>query len=252
MSTSSESAARFRALHLPGRPLVLFNAWDAGSARAIAAAGAPAIATGSWSVAAAHGYADGEKLPLDLVLGNLLRIVAATAVPVTVDLETGYGDDAEAVARTVARAIAAGAVGCNIEDSHCADGKLRAVDEHVPRLAAVRRAGGSDFFINARTDVFFQKPADAHDAGMVEQALERARAYADAGADGVFVPGLADEALIARLVQASPLPVNIMVGKGSLSNARLAELGVARISHGPGPYLQAMAQLEAAARAAMA
>jgi 2-methylisocitrate lyase-like PEP mutase family enzyme len=250
MSASTSLAAQFRALHVRGRPLVLFNAWDAGSARAIAKAGAPAIATGSWSVAAAHGYPDGEQLPLELVMGNLARIVAAGSLPVSVDLESGYGADAEAVGRTVALAIAAGAIGANIEDSYPADGKLRPVTEQAERLAAARRAAGADFFINARTDVFFQ--AKAHDETTVAQALERAKAYAAAGADGLFVPGLVDDALIASLVRQSPLPVNVMVGGASPSAARLAELGVARISHGPGPYLAMMNQLEAAARAAMA
>lgn len=248
----SAHAVTFRRLHAAGKPLTLFNAWDAGSARAIAKAGAPAIATGSWSVAAAHGYPDGEKLPLELAIANLARIVAATGLPVTVDLESGYGADAEAVGRTVALAVAAGAVGANIEDSYPADGKLRPLAEQSERLAAARRAAGSDFFINARTDVFFQTPAEAHDETTVTQALERAKAYAAAGADGLFVPGLVNDALIASLVRQSPLPVNVMVGGGSPSIARLAELGVARISHGPGPYLAMMGQLEAAARAAMA
>ncbi len=255
MPTHAAHAATFHRLHVPGRPLVLFNAWDAGSARAIAEAGAPAIATGSWSVAAAHGHPDGEQLPLDLVIANLARIVASTGLPVTVDLESGYGADAEAVGGTIARAIAAGAVGANLEDSFPADGKLRPIDEQAARLAGARRgaeAGGHDFFLNARTDVFFQKPADAHDEAMVAQAIERAQAYAAAGADGIFVPGLVDEALIASLVRQSPLPVNVMVGAGSPSKERLAELGVARISHGPGPYLAMMKQLEAAARVAMA
>jgi 2-methylisocitrate lyase-like PEP mutase family enzyme len=242
--------ATFRNLHTASRPLVLFNAWDAGSARAIAKAGAPAIATGSWSVAASHGFPDGEQLPLELAIANLGRIVAATGLPVSVDLESGYGADAEAVGRTVALAITAGAVGANIEDSYPADGKLRPVVEQAERLVAARRAAGPGFFINARTDVFFQVPADAHDETTVALALERAKAYAAAGADGLFVPGLVNDALIASLVRQSPLPVNVMIGGGSPSIARLAELGVARISHGPGPYLAMMGQLEAAARAA--
>lgn len=250
MSTHADHAATFRRLHAAGRPLVLFNAWDAGSARAIAKAGAPAIATGSWSVAAAHGYPDGEQLPLELVIANLARIVAATSLPVTVDLESGYGADADAVGRTVAAAIAAGAVGANLEDSYPTDGKLRPIAEQATRMAAARRAAGADFFINARTDVFFQVPADAHDDTTVAQALERAKAYAAAGADGLFVPGLVKDTLIASLVRQSPLPVNVMIGGGSPTIARLAELGVARISHGPGPYLAMMGQLEAAARAA--
>lgn len=248
-------AARFHSLHQPGRPLVLFNAWDAGSARAVAAAGAPAIATGSWSVAAANGFEDGEHLPLPFALDNLRRIVAAVEVPVTIDLESGYGEAPEQVAATVEAALRCGAIGCNLEDSLPADGTLRPAAAQAGRLAQARRAAEQmhiDLFINARTDVFFQKPAPDHDMGMVEQALERARAYADAGASGLFVPGVVAETLIARLAEASPLPLNVMATPGAPPRARLAELGVARISHGPGPYRGAMQWLQEAARTAMA
>ena len=254
-ASRDEAARAFHALHVPGEPLVLFNAWDAGSARAVAGAGAKAVATGSWSVAAAHGFDDGEQLPLALAMDNLRRIVAAVELPVTVDLESGYGDAPEAVAATVAAALEAGAIGCNLEDSFPTDGRLRPVAEQVLRLAAARRAAdaaGVALFLNARTAVFFQKPAAAHDVAMVDAALQRARAYADAGGSGLFVPGLVDEALIARLVEASPLPVNVMSMPGMPARARLAELGVARISHGPGPYRGAMQWLADAAKAAMA
>jgi methylisocitrate lyase len=255
MNKQYEYARLFQSLHVPGKPLVLYNVWDAGSARAVADAGAPAIATGSWSVAAAHGYADGEQLPFDLALGNLRRIADAVALPVSVDLESGYGETPAAVAACVAAAIAAGAIGCNLEDSHPASGELRDIAGQVARLRAAREAAdaaGVAWFLNARTDVFFQHPADAHAPALVDAALERARAFADAGANGLFVPGLAAEALIASLVERSPLPVNIMARAGGPGRARLAELGVARISHGPGPYRGAMAWLQDAARAAMA
>ncbi|MFC3711080.1 isocitrate lyase/phosphoenolpyruvate mutase family protein [Sphingoaurantiacus capsulatus] len=239
------TAATFRALHVPGTPIILYNAWDAGSAQAIAKAGAKAIATGSWSVAAAHGEGDGESLPLELAIANLRRIVAAVALPVTIDLERGYDD----VAGTVAAAAEAGAVGCNLEDS-LGDKTLRSVEAQVERLRAARQAAGTDFFINARTDVFF---GDApHNAALVETALDRAQAYAAAGANGLFVPGLADPALIADLTARSPLPVNLMMTPASPAPADLAKLGVARLSHGPFPYLKAMQQLEADARAAFA
>jgi len=254
VTIQNDKARLFHSLHVPGRPLVLFNAWDAGSARAVADAGAAAIATGSWSVAAANGFVDGEKLPLSSALENLRRIVAAVAQPVTVDLESGYGDAPEPVAATVAAALEAGAIGCNLEDSFPADGRLRDIGEQAARLAAARQAAreaGVAMFINARTDVFFQQPAQAHDMSMVDAALERARAYAEAGASGLFVPGVIAEPLIARLAQASPLPLNIMVMPGVPARARLAELGVARISHGPGPYRGAMQWLTDAARAAM-
>lgn len=254
MSTQIDKARRFHSLHAGGQPLVLFNIWDPGSAKAVAETGASALATGSWSVAAAHGYGDGEKIPLDTALANLARIVASTALPVSVDLESGYGETAAEVGTTVRRAIEAGAVGCNLEDSFPTDGSLRPLEAQVERIGQARRAAqasGVPFFINARTDVFFQRPADQHDKGMVAQALERARAYAQAGADGVFVPGLVDAALIGALVEDAPLPVNVMVGAGTPPLARLAGLGVARVSHGPGPYLAAMRAVADAAKAAV-
>jgi methylisocitrate lyase len=254
--TTQESAARlFQSLHVRGQPLVLFNAWDAGSARAVADAGAQAIATGSWSVAAANGFADGEHLPLAFAMENLRRIIQAVALPVTIDLESGYGETPAAVAATVAAALAAGAVGCNLEDSFPVDGSLRDIAGQVARLAAARRAAddaGIAMYINARTDVFFQTPAAAHDMAMVDAALERARAYAAAGASGLFVPGVVADTLIARIADASPLPVNIMAMPGVPDRKRLADLGVARISHGPGPYRGAMQWLTGAAKAAMA
>ncbi|HEV2538957.1 MAG TPA: isocitrate lyase/phosphoenolpyruvate mutase family protein [Frateuria sp.] len=255
MTTQNDKARLFHSLHVRGEPLVLFNAWDAGSARAVAEADARAIATGSWSVAAANGFKDGECLPLAFALDNLRRIVAAVELPVTIDLESGYGETPGEVGATVAAALAAGAIGCNLEDSFPADGRLRDTGEQAARLAAARRAAqdaGVAMFINARTDVFFQKPAEAHDMAMVEDALERARAYADAGADGLFVPGVVAAPLIGRLAEASPLPVNVMAMPGVPGRARLAVLGVARISHGPGPYRGAMHWLTEAARAAMA
>jgi 2-methylisocitrate lyase-like PEP mutase family enzyme len=254
MATQVAQAQAFRSLHVPGRPLVLFNIWDAGSAKAVASAGAHALATGSWSVAAANGFADGERVPLSLVIDNLARIVAATDLPVSVDLESGYGETPGEVAQSVSRVVRVGAVGCNLEDSFPQDGSLRAVGEQADRIAHARRAArdaGIAMFINARTDVFFQQPARAHDEVMVRAALDRAKAYAEAGADGVFVPGVVDDTLIGRLVEASPLPVNIMVEANTPSLSRLAELGVARVSHGPRPYLAMMKVLGDAARAAL-
>jgi 2-methylisocitrate lyase-like PEP mutase family enzyme len=255
MRVQHEKAARLRALHVPGAPLVLFNVWDVGSARAVAAAGAPAIGTSSWSVAAARGFADGERVPRALALAMARDIVAATDLPVTVDLESGYGETAELGAETIAEAIAAGVVGGNLEDSVPANGTLRAVPDQVARLQAARRAAddsGVSIFLNARTDVFFQRPPTEHTPAMVADALERARAYADAGANGVFAPGLIDLALIAELAAASPLPLNVMVTDPDVSLRDLAAAGVARISHGPMPYLLAMKMLEDRALAALA
>ena len=246
---------RFRALHIPGKPLVLFNIWDAGSAKAVATGGAKAIATGSWSVASANGFADGERIPLTLAIDNLRRVVGVTELPVTMDVESGYGDAPEVVGETIALVIDAGAVGCNLEDSFPANGKLRETVAQAERIRHARQtadAANIRFFINARTDVFFQRPPEQHNDAMVVEAIERACAYAKAGADGLFAPGLADITLIARLARELPLPLNIMVGDTTPSVRTLAEHGVARVSHGPRPYLMVMKALEEAARAASA
>jgi methylisocitrate lyase len=255
MTDQAAKARAFRALHVSANPLLLFNVWDAGSTQAVEKAGARAIATGSWSVAAANGYADGEKLPLELAMENLARIVAATSLPVSVDIESGYGDAPELVAQTVRKAIAAGAIGCNLEDSFPADGSLRPAEAQAARIGAARQAAnetGIPFFINARTDVFFQKPMPEHDETMLKETVRRANLYAAAGADGIFAPGLADPKLIARLVQAVPLPINIMIGGTTPAFDVLAGAGVARLSHGPSPYRMAMKAVEDAARAVFA
>jgi 2-methylisocitrate lyase-like PEP mutase family enzyme len=246
-------AEEFFSMHTRGNPVVLFNVWDAGSAKAVAASGAKAIATSSWSIANANGFKDGEQIPFDLAIDILRRIVRAVDVPVTADLESGYGDAPEIVGHTIRLAIEAGAVGCNLEDSFPANGKLREVSDQVDRICCARSvANGAKarFFINARTDVFFQRPALQHDDGMVEEAVERARAYAGAGADGVFAPGLMDMRLIGRLTNESPLPLNVMMLDAAPPLQALAQHGVARISYGPQPYLLAMKALEEAARAA--
>jgi 2-methylisocitrate lyase-like PEP mutase family enzyme len=246
-----DRARIFHRLHIKGDPIVLLNVWDAGTARVVAGAGAKAIATGSWSVAAAHGYTDGQVLPLAVALDNLARIVASVTLPVTIDLEAGYGDAREIVADTVARAITAGAIGCNLEDQIIGRDDLYSIGDQSGRIRAARQAGDRaslPIFINARTDLFLKSTAERHDDRLVNDALERAQAYADAGASGIFVPGLVDERLIGDMCTASPLPVNIMVFPGVPTAKRLAELGVARISHGPRPYVQMMQSLDEAAR----
>lgn len=254
MSDLQKKVDGFRALHVPGQPVVLFNIWDPGTARAVTAAGARAIATSSWSVAAANGFSDGEHLPLDLAIDNLARITRATELPVTIDIESGYGRTAEMVGRTITRTIEAGAIGCNLEDSLPDNGKLREIAEQVERIRHARVSAdtwGIRYFINVRTDIFFQGPPEAHDEAMLKAAVDRGHAYADAGADGFFAPGLVDRGLIARLAAASPLPLNIMVSDGTPGLDALAVAGVARVSHGPGPHLTMMKELERLARAAM-
>lgn len=249
MSDQARKAEHFRALHVPGTPLVLFNIWDAGSAKAVAASGARAIATSSWSIANANGFSDGEQISLTLAIENLRRIVGATDLPVTIDLESGYGDTSEAVGETIAAAINAGAIGCNLEDGFSVGGKLRETVDQANRIRRARQsadAANIPFFINARTDVFFQRPPEQH----VVEVIERANAYKEAGADGLFAPGLADITLIAHLAKVSPLPLNIMVGDATPSVRALAEHGVARVSFGPHPYVRAMMALEEASRTA--
>lgn len=246
MQDQKEKAATFRALHFGAGPLVLFNIWDVGSARAVAEANVAALATGSWSVASANGFGDGEKIRREVVLDNARRIVEATDLPVSLDLESGYGVSPDAVAGTITLTTATGVVGCNLEDSFPADGSMRPVAIQVERIAAARRAADAafpGFFINARSDIFFQTPPQAHDLGMGDEAIARARAYADSGADGIFLPGVIDERLIERICKASPLPVNVMVAEGSPPLDRLAASGVSRVSHGPGPFLLAMKAL---------
>jgi 2-methylisocitrate lyase-like PEP mutase family enzyme len=251
--SQNEKARAFAALHVPGNPVILFNAWDPGSAKAVADGGAKAIATGSWSVAAANGFSDAEGLPMDLAIANAERIVKAVELPVTLDFEGGYAVEANAVAANFAKLLATGVIGCNFEDQVVGGEGLHPTRDQARRIEALRREAeraGVPAFINARTDIFLKAKPEAHDGAAVDQALERARAYADAGASGFFVPGLADERLLARVCEASPLPVNAMMFPGMPDKKRLAELGVARISHGPGPYRQAMAALTEFARAA--
>ena len=237
----------FAALHVPGDPVILYNVWDAGSAKAVAEAGAKAIATGSASVAQAQGYDDAEALPLALALANAERVVAAVGLPVTIDFEGGYAVAPDEVAANMARLAATGAIGCNFEDQIVGGEGLHPIPVHVARIAAARAAVGADFFINARTDIFL-KSRD-HDAAKVDAALERAAAYARAGASGFFAPGLADLALLEKLCAASPLPVNFMAWPGTPPAAEIAAAGIARISHGPFPWKLAMQALKAAAAA---
>ena len=242
----------FVALHLPGDPVILYNAWDAGSARAVAGAGAKAIATGSLSVAAAQGYDDGEALPLEAALTNAVRIVEAVEVPVTIDFEGGYAVAAADVAENVKRLAMTGAVGCNLEDQIVGGDGLHPVAEQAARIAAARNGAGDTFFLNARTDIFLQAPRETHDAAMVDAAIERAKAYADAGASGFFAAGLADLALVERLCAAVSLPVNVIPLPGGPDVKALAAAGIARISYGPRPYRAAMAAVADAAQAAFA
>jgi len=250
----SERAKVFSALHIKSDPIVLFNVWDPGSAAIIAGAEAKAIATGSWPVAAAFGYADGENIPLSLVTENLRRIVGAVDLPVSSDIEGGYGLAPDAVAKTVREIVQAGAVGFNFEDQIVGGEGLHALDLQTSRIQAAREAADqivSGVFINARTDLFLKAKTETHSDAMLDDALERAEAFAKSGGDGFFAPGLADAGLIKRLCAECPLPVNIIALPHVPDAATLADCGVARISHGPVPYRKMAAWLEEQARAAI-
>lgn len=234
MSPAAARAERLRALHTAPEPLVLVNVWDAASARVVASRpGTTAIATASWAVAAAHGFADHEEIPLDLVLASLRRIVeAAGDLPVTADLEAGYGD----ARATVAAALEAGAVGCNLED------RREPLGDAVARIEAAVAAGddaGVPVVVNARTDVFL-RPGDPRD--VLDDALARGRAYLDAGAACFFAIGLGDRECIRTLVEELGA-VSVFASPRSPSLRELAGLGVQRVSFGPGPFGAALAAL---------
>jgi 2-methylisocitrate lyase-like PEP mutase family enzyme len=246
-----EKAKRFSELHVKGTPLVLYNAWDAGSAKSILEAGALAIATSSWAVAKAQGYQDGEAIPVEFVEQVAARIVAIIDVPVTVDFEGGYSDVDDDLAGNVARLLDLGVIGINFEDRVVKGSGLYDIARQAERIAAIRETAEKScagFFINARTDLFLGQGRDA--TRSIGEALDRAKAYADAGAAGFFIPGLTDAALIARICEGAALPVNVMVMNGVPANDELAKLGVARISYGAIPYIRAMGDLHQEAKKA--
>ncbi len=248
---ANELFRRFATLHVPGDPVVLFNIWDVGSALAVEKAGAKAIATGSASVAMANGFGDGENLPMEFALANARRIADSVDLPVTVDFEGAYSNDPGEGARNIAELAATGVVGCNFEDQVVGGTGLHPIDVQARLIYAARRAVGTDFFINARTDLFLKAPQETHDEAMLDEAVDRVRAYAEAGASGFFVPMLGDLAMLGRLRAQSPIPVNFMTYPGCPSNEDVAATGVARISHGPFPHMALMKQLEEAAREAI-
>jgi 2-methylisocitrate lyase-like PEP mutase family enzyme len=185
-------------------------------------------------------------------LDNARRIVEAVDLPVTVDFEGAYSDDPAEGGRNIARLAEIGAVGCNFEDQIVGGEGLHSIPVQAERIAAARAAVGADFFINCRTDLFLKAKQESHDEAMLDEAVARVRAYAEAGASGFFVPMLGDLGLLGRLCAESPIPINFMIYPGCPSNAEVAATGVARISHGPFPYMALMGQLEGAAREAIA
>lgn len=227
-----DMAQAFRKLHDRAAILLLPNAWDAGSARLFARRGFAAIATTSAGMAWSLGYADGEHAPLVEVLAAIARIARVIELPLTADIETGYGESPQAVAATVQATIAAGAVGINLEDGRPGHGPLRPIAEAAARIRAARAAAdatGVPIVINARVDNWLQRAA-AQPAERLADAVQRARAYLAAGADCIFPIGLADRATLAALVQALDAPVNAIAGAGAPDLAELARIGVARVS----------------------
>lgn len=243
MNASTDRAAALLTLHA-GPGFVLPNAWDAGSARILEQVGFPAIATTSAGIAWSCGVPDGQALDRDTMLEHVGRIVAAVGVPVTADLEAGYGDTPEDVGRTVARAVELGVVGANLEDAGRAG--LFGIDEAVDRLAAARAAApNGTFVLNARTDTYMAGTTGDPFAETVERAVR----YLAAGADCVFVPGVVEPETIRRLAAEIPGPLNVVAGLANLIDApTLFSLGVTRVSLGGSLARAVLSMLERAGR----
>ena len=237
----------FKNLHIPVAPLVLYNIWDAGSAVTIANTKPAAIGTGSWAMAKAQGYDDGEEMPFSHVVQTVAQITQAVDLPVTVDFETGYADDLATLQTNIDRLIGQNIVGVNFEDRLIGKSGLRSTQDQCARIEVLRKTS-QELFINARCDLMFDGSKPDVQAERIDELVKRAKAYADSGADGLFVPGLEAPNLIEVVCNRSPLPVNIM-RMSDTPISELAALGVARISHGPRPYIQLMKSLSEHARA---
>lgn len=231
-----------RSLHVPGVPLVLPNAWETASARAVVAAGFPVVATTSGGVAAALGYDDHEGAPPDEMLAAAARISRSVDVPLTIDAEAGYGMEPAALV-TALKSV--GAAGCNLEDTDHSLGTLRDPLRHADWLRSVRAAASNEDYglvINARIDVFLSGEEDGAQGDLVAEALLRAQAYFEAGADCVYPIALSEAGALAAFMAEAPGPVNILATPQAPSVAELAGLGVARVSYGTLLYRQVMEQ----------
>ncbi|UIP00547.1 isocitrate lyase/phosphoenolpyruvate mutase family protein [Halobaculum sp. CBA1158] len=246
--TQRDRARTFRALHEDSDgAFVLANAWDVASALMYERQGFAAVATSSAGVAASLGYPDGERVPREEMIAATRRIAESVALPVSADIEAGYGDAPDAVGETVARAIEAGAIGVNLEDGtgDPAD-PLTATDDHAAAISAARAAADeSDVpaVVNARTDVFWAGVGDPSDR--LDRAVARANAYVDAGGDCAFVPGVTDRETIAALADRIDAPLNVLGGPGAPPVPDMGDLGVARVSVGSGPMRATLAALDA-------
>jgi 2-methylisocitrate lyase-like PEP mutase family enzyme len=255
--TQAQKAFRLLELHHGKDPLVLINAWDAASAAMVEHCGLPAVATSSAALANALGFADGQHLPWEQMLETVARVCRAVKVPVTADIESGFAADAKALETSITQIIQAGAVGVNLEDvmpenadSKKADASVRhgsplfPLAEQLERIQAARRAAqaaGIHLVINARTDAYWQAGVDPAEA--IRNTLERGKAYLQAGADCIFVPGLRNPEHIRTVIEHWQAPVNILAGPGVPSIPELAKLGVKRVSYGSGPHRAAMGLL---------
>lgn len=244
-SKLQQKAEAFRRLHIEGDVLLLPNVWDVASARIVEEAGFPAIATSSAGVAFAQGFPDGQKIPPERMLAVIADIASAVDVPVTADVEAGYGGKPEHAASTARQVIAAGAVGMNFEDATGdASHPLFDLELQVERIRAIRQAAdslGVPLVLNARTDVYLLQIGEA--GTRYDEALRRMSAFRDAGADCVFVPGLVDLSIIATFVADLRCPVNVLAVPGAPSVPELRQAGVRRISLGSGPMRAAMGVL---------
>lgn len=255
--SQKDQAEKFRALHVKGDPLIIYNIWNAGSAKVVEAAGAKALATGSAPVAMVNGYEDGEQIPIEMALDNIKRITKAVELPVSMDIEGAYGEPPEVVARNIGRGLSAGAIGFNFEDAIIGGEGVHDLDKQCMRIQAARTVcDGSGFnaFLNARTDIFLEakKKGQPITQDLLEEGIARAHAFANAGADGFFAPGLNDISMIKILCDATELPVNIIAVPGSPENKMLALAGVARISYGGTVYKQMFEWLSEQAKSTFA
>jgi 2-methylisocitrate lyase-like PEP mutase family enzyme len=253
MSDQIQRANEFANLHKKGDPIIIFNVWDAGTAKAAEGAGAKAIATGSYAVAMANGFADGEAIPIDDVIANIQRIVGAVDLPVSLDFEGGYSREQDQLSENIQKVIEAGAIGINFEDRIVAGDGIYCSEEQAARIRAIRKAADElsvPLFINARTHIYQSRETATHNEDHLKEAIERAHAYAEAGASGFFAPALVNRDFIGELCDESPLPVNILVWPGAPDSKELAELGVARISYGGSSYRTTMEAFKAAAQKA--
>jgi 2-methylisocitrate lyase-like PEP mutase family enzyme len=249
-----EKAEKLQALHRPGHPLILINAWDAATARLLEQAGSAVIATTSAGIAFAYGYPDGEKIPRDQMLEAIARICAAVTVPVTADVEAGYGNTPENLHRTATGVLEAGAVGINLEDgTGRPDHPLADLPLQLEKIRAVKEAAlrhGVPIVLNARTDVYLDRVGP--EADRFAETIRRGEAYRDAGADCVFVPGVTDPSVIGAIVKRLACPVNVLAVAGSPPIGDLARLGVARVSLGSGPMRAAMTLVQRLAEEVLA